>query len=214
MENTTITRSFNFTLETIDFIVSQFDQLDEVQRVMGIGRSAEEQVLYDNIRQRLLVASGDIICEMKEAEKPKYEHRYAVRDRSNEVLGEHDSLNEAWKHYENSYKDSCADFYCADRGDFNIYDNKTQKVVTRDVPYFEVEYSWTASIDIELDGRSCDNCEIPQDVWDSIGDDIGNGDDYGNVSLEYGDTCFENIENWEEYCEEEGDDATEEREAD
>lgn len=154
---------------------------------------------------------GDCYKRAEEEEaKPKYEHRYAVRDYDNEVCGEHDTLESAWEHYCDNYKEKYGDDGSVGRGDFNIYDNKTEKIVTYDVPYFTAEFTWDASINIRLEGDDCDNIEVPDEVWENIGECIAQGDDYGSYEIEEGDTCFDDICDWENECEPEPETVAEE----
>jgi len=202
MENTTITRSFDFTLETIDFIISQFDQLDEIQRVMGVGRTLEEQSTYDHLRQTLLDASADINRQIEEESNPKYEHRWAIKTCNGEVIEEFDSLEDAFEGYTNCYKDDWAEGGF-NEGEYSLFDNELQVELTSKAPTFSVEYNWDANINVECDGTSIYTEDTPDEVMESIRDEFYNGDDYGTYTYQYDGIYYGHVKNALEKAEEE-----------
>lgn len=167
-------------------------------------------VSIENIIDRL---SGAIVSALDE-EKPKYEHRYIIRNRDDEVFHEDDDLENAFGVYAEYYQNDYASNHDVNEGDYEIYDNKVEEVVTSDIPYFDVEYEWSVDLDVSLDGRRVYDYEIPDWVIESIGNDVGGGDTAGSACDTIGNIEWSDIADWESDHEEEQDDETAEANAD
>jgi hypothetical protein len=150
-------------------------------------------VSLNNLLDRL----GTALEQAKEEEKPIYEHRYAVRNSEGETLQEYDSLNDAWEVYAEYYEEDYAHYRSVDSGDYDIFDNKLQLVVTDAVPSHEYEYHYNVSLDVELDGDSIDVSDVPSSVMEDIVENFSCGDDYGYVYDNIGDTDWVDIADWE-----------------
>lgn len=214
-----------FTFNSVDEMNVTHDILNFFFQNQGVLRQLVAVTTLENFPylEHYPVNLEDFIGRMETAivsaldeEKPKYEHRYIIRNRYDVVCHEDDDLENAFgvyaEYYENDYASNSN--HDVDEGDYEIYDNKVEEVVTSDIPYFDVEYEWSVDLDVSLDGRRVYDYEIPDWVMESIGSDLGSGDTAGSACDTIGNIEWSDISDWESDHEEEQDDETAEANTD
>lgn len=148
--------------------------------------------VYDVDLGNLLDRLADAIHEAEEAEKPKYEHRWVVRQ-GTEIINEYDDLGDAFEGYTDCYRNDWTES-SFNEYEYNIFDNELQVELTNDTPAFSVEYRWDANINVECDSTSVYNDDVPDEVMESIRDEFYNGDDYGYYTYEHDGIEFEAVD--------------------
>lgn len=191
----------NATHDILEFFLGNQGTLRQLVGVTTLENFPYLEHYPANMPDLLDRLAHDTVAALEE-EKPSYEHRYTILNNNGEMIGEEDTLNDAWRTYVQCYEDAYSDSYCVDDGDYSIYDNKLQKTVTNRVPRFDAEFEWSANLEITYHGRSVDEYDRPDWVMDEISDAFANGDDYGTCSYDYGDVEWDDIADWESENEE------------
>ena len=191
----------NATHDILEFFLGNQGKLRQLVGVTTLENFPYVEHYPANLTDLLDRLAHDTVAAL-EAEKPSYEHRYSILDSGGEMIVEEDTLNDAWRAYKHWYEEGYSVDYCADDGDYSIYDNKLQKTVTNRVPCFEVEFEWSANLEVTYHGRSVDDYERPDWVSEEIYDAFANGDDYGTCSYDIGGIDWSDIADWESENEE------------
>lgn len=150
----------------------------------------------------LLDRLTDAINKAEEEEKPKYEHRWAIKTCNDEVMQEYDSLEDAFEYYTSCYK---ADWIEGgfNEGEYSIFDNELQVELTNEAPTFSVEYNWDVNVNVECGGTSIYTEDTPDEVMDTIREEFYRCNDYGTYEYQNGGICYGHVMDALESAEEE-----------
>lgn len=185
----------------LNAIFRNMSDYQTMRSIVNFGHELPDINVYEINWGELIDRLNSAIDKADEEEKPKYEHRWAVR-MGKEIIEEFDSLEDAFEGYTNCYKNdwSEGDF---NEGEYSIFDNELQVELTDKVPTFSVEYNWDANINVECDGTSIYTDDTPDEVMENIRDAFYNGDDYGYYTYQHGGICYSHVMNALERAEEE-----------
>ena len=185
----------------LDAIFRNTSEYQAMRSIITFGHELPDINVYEINWGELIDRLNSAIDKADEEEKPKYEHRWEVRQGS-EYVAEFDSLEDAFEYYIDCYKNDWAES-AFNEGEYNIYDNELQIELTDKTPAFTVEYNWDANINVECEGTSIYTDDTPDEVMESIRDAFYNGDDYGTYTYDYDGIYFNSVQSALERAKEE-----------
>lgn len=198
----TYVEDITLTYEQINYLLEVLAQHIGITQITGAPFSMDRLTIHNAVSKMLDDKKMLIEKHHEEDNKPKYEHRWAIKTCNDEVMQEYDSLEDAFEYYTSCYKIDWIEGGF-NEGEYSIFDNELQVELTNEAPTFSVEYNWDVNVNVECGGTSIYTEDTPDEVMDTIREEFYRCNDYGTYEYQNDGICYGHVMDALESAEEE-----------